>query len=150
MMLNRLLVKFAITFKRPLMTKINLLLIMRLQIAAIAKTAKDISGSDKITAVADSGCFAATDIAKYITNGITPHISGNHDNVTLCIPIRRRKLIAHRSLATRVKMYISKNAMSPYVLWVKYFTQEGILMPEALPFTQTPKPAKAVPISLSA
>ena len=55
-------------------------------LTAIAVSAKETLGADAISVTADNGYFVATDIANCIQNGITPHVSSEHDSITFCVP----------------------------------------------------------------
>jgi transposase len=55
-------------------------------LAKVAMSAKETLGMDEIAVVADKGYFVATDIAECVMNGITPHVSSEHDSITICIP----------------------------------------------------------------
>jgi len=60
-------------------------------LASMAVSAKDALGVDEITALADTGYFVASDIAKCLANGIIPHVSTDLESITLCMPVRENE-----------------------------------------------------------
>jgi len=53
----------------------------------MAVSAKEALGADELVVLTDNGYFSATDIAKCIAAGITPHVSTDDDkSFTMCIP----------------------------------------------------------------
>ena len=55
-------------------------------LSPMAVSAKEVLGVEEITAVADNGYFVPTDIVECMKNGITPHVSNEHESITLCVP----------------------------------------------------------------
>jgi hypothetical protein len=60
-------------------------------LADMAISVKEVLGVDEITAVADTGYFVATDIAECVMNGITPHVSNEHESITISIPVTEQE-----------------------------------------------------------
>jgi hypothetical protein len=55
-------------------------------LASMAISAKETLGVETLDVLADKGYFVASDIAECIQNGITPHVSSEHDSITISIP----------------------------------------------------------------
>jgi transposase len=73
---NKLIVDYDVTNH---CTDMNLL-------STMAKSAKEVLGVDEIAVVADNGYYVPSEIVECMKNGITPHVSSEHDSVTLCVP----------------------------------------------------------------
>jgi len=56
-------------------------------LAPVAISAKEALGVEEITALADTGYFVASDIAKCLVNGINPHVSTDLESITICVPV---------------------------------------------------------------
>jgi transposase len=61
-------------------------------LAKTAISAKEALGVEEIDAVADTGYFVATDLVECMLNGIQPHVSSEHENITMCLPVSNEEI----------------------------------------------------------
>jgi transposase len=77
-------------------------------LAPMAIAAKEALGVENIAAAADTGYFIATDIAECMINGISPHVSSEHESVTLCIPVCENEANAPKDFDNQGKNVLIK------------------------------------------